>query len=50
MSLAQISANEGEALTGRDLQKAISNIGLNNNGFFLKDCTIEELNKLTESL
>ena len=50
MSLVQISANEGEALTGRDLQKAISNIGLNNNGFFLKDCTIEELNKLTESL
>lgn len=50
MSLVQIFANEGEALTDRDLQKAISNIELKNNGFFIKDCTIEELNKLTESL
>ena len=50
MSLINIFSAEGEALTENDLQKAFSNIELYTNGFFIYDCTKEELNKLTGSL
>lgn len=50
MSLISVFAKEGEALTVGDLQNAFNSIELIPNGFFLSNCTDEDLNQLIESL